>query len=341
MTNDKKAIVYTIGIGNSRQQITMQAREILATVDVVAGHYGFIEMVREFINPQAKIIDDREARSRSQTFEFYQQNRISAVVTEALKGQSVAVVSGGDTGIWGMAGVFLEAQKVFNDEFRVEVAPGVPTMVTIAAKLGAPLQNGFSVIAIGDEDTPFAVIERRLQGAALGGGVIVLYKLILENLNYPQYYPEEKYPELFPPQEKLAYRWQRTYDILREYVPLDRPMAVVTDICDQTAVYSTKTQMLGADNGRENILITTFKEFLALAPTYRFFTTIIIGDEITQRHGDTLITPQWQYKWRFKREMLQDVAGLPYLKEPGAFFGAAPQAATVALSPKGNGAPEK
>ncbi len=320
MTETKPAIVYTIGIGNSKQQITLRARDILSTVDVVAGHYGFIEMAREFINPQAKVIDDREARKRSNTFEFYQQNRISAVVTEALKGQSVAVLSGGDTGIWGMAGVFLEAQHVFDNAFVVEVVPGVPTLVTIAAKLGAPLQNGFSLIAIGDEDTPFAVIEQRLRGAALGGGVIVLYKLILENLHYPQYYPAEKYPELFPPQEKLAYRWQRTYDILREHIPLDRPMAIVTDACDQTAGYSTATKMLGADDGRESIVITTFKDFLALAETYRFFTTIIIGDGITTRYGDTLITPQWNYKWRYTREMLQDIAGLPYLKDQSDFF---------------------
>lgn len=321
MTREKKAIVYTIGIGNSPRHITAQAKEILSTVDIVAGHYGFIEMAREYINPNAKIIDDREARNRSRTFEFYQQNRISAVVAEALKGQSVAVLSGGDTGIWGMAGVFLEARKVYDNEFEVEVIPGIPTMVTIAAKLGAPLQNGFTVISIGDEDTPFAVIEQRLKGAALGGGVIVLYKLILENLNYPRYYPEEKYPELFPPKEKMIYRWQRTYDILKEHIPPERPMAIVTDACDQTSNYSTATQMLGSDDRKESIVIAPFEDFLALTNTFRFFTTVIIGEAITKRYGDTLITPQWNYKWEYDKEMMKDIVGLPYLKEQKEFFG--------------------
>lgn len=325
MPKEKKAIVYTIGIGNSPRHITAQAKEILSGVDVVAGHYGFIEMAREYIHPKARIIDDRAARSRSKTFEFYQQNRISAVVTEALKGQSVAVLSGGDTGIWGMAGVFLEAQKVFNDEFTVEVIPGIPTMVTIAARLGAPLQNGFSLISIGDEDTPFAVIEQRLKGAALGGGAIVLYKLILENLYYPEYYPQDQYPELFPPQEKIAYRWQRTFDILREHIPLERPMAVVTDVHDQTANYSTTTKMLGSDNRKESIVLTTFGDFLALSDTYRFFTTIIIGDAITKRYDDILITPQWNYKWHYQKEMMKDIIDLPYLKEQKDFFGVTTQ----------------
>ncbi len=321
MRNDKKAIVYTIGIGSSKKQITIQVKDILATVDVVAGHYGFIEMAKEYINPNAKVIDDREARSRSNTFEFYQQNRISAVINEALKGQSVAVLSGGDTGIWGMAGVFLEAQKVYDHEFTVEVIPGIPTMISIAAKLGAPLQNGFTLISIGDEDTPFAVIEQRLKGAALGGGVIVLYKLILENLNYPQYYPEDKYPELFPPKEKIMYRWQRTFEILSEHIVPDTPMAVVTDAHDQTSNYSTTTEMLGSDDGKEKIVITSFKDFIALSNTFRFFTTVFIGETITKRFGDILITPQWNYKWTYTKDMMKDITGLPYLKEQKEFFG--------------------
>ena len=320
MPSQKKGIVYPVGIGNSKKQITAQAKEILATVDVVAGHYGFIEMAREYINPAAKIIDDREARIRANTFVFYQQNRISAVVTEALKGQSIAVLSGGDTGIWGMAGVFLEAQHVFNNEFDLQVIPGIPTMVTIAARLGAPLQNGFSLISSGDEDTPFAIIEQRLKGAALGGGAIVLYKLILENLNYPQYYPKEKYPELFPPKEKMRYRWQRTYDILSAYITPETPMAVVTDVNDQTSHYSSKTDMLGSNDGKEEFLITSFNNFLTLTNTFRFFTTIIIGDATTKRLGDHLVSPQWHYKWQYTKEMIKDIEGLPYLKEQKKFF---------------------
>lgn len=298
----------------------MQARDILGQVDVVAGHYGFIEMAQEYINPRAKIIDDREGRKRVQTFEGYQHARISMVVTEALKGQSVAVLSGGDTGIWGMAGVFLEAQQVLNRAFEVRVIPGIPTMVSIAAKLGAPLQNGFSLISIGDEDTPFAVIEQRLKGAAMGGGTIVLYKLIFENLNYPQYYPQEKYPELFPPQEKMLYRWQRTNEILSEHIVPDTPMAVVTDAHDQTANYSSVTKMLGSEDGQEKLVITPFKDFLSLTSTFRFFTTVIIGETITKQYCDILITPQWNYKWSFQQEMMRDITQLPYLKTQQEFF---------------------
>ena len=317
---DNPAIVYAVGIGNSRRQITLQAREILGAADVVAGHYGFIEMVREFIRPQAKVIDDREARKRSGTFVRYQHNRVSAVVAEALKGQTVAVVSGGDAGIWGMAGVLLEAQQVYQGAFRVEVVPGVPSLVTIAARLGAPLQNGFTVISVGDEDTPFAVIERRLRGAALGGGAIVLHKLILENSQYPEYYPPDRYPELYPPLEKTRFRLQRTFDILKEHVLPECPMAIVTDVCDQTSRFSTAMKGLGADDHRERIVVTTFREFLERADSFRFFTTVIIGDATTRRDGDVLFTPQWNYQWTYEKDMMNDIADLHYLKAQAEFF---------------------
>jgi precorrin-3B methylase len=215
-----------------------------------------------------------------------------------------------------MAGVFLEAQAVYGRAFDVRVIPGVPSMVTIAAKLGAPLQNGFTVISVADEDTPFAVIEQRLRGAALGGGVIVLYKLILENL----YYPPDRYPELYPPAEKTRYRWERACAILSEHIPPERPMAIVTDACDQTSHYSSATRMLGSDDHKESIVIVPFQEFLARSGAYRFFTTVIIGDATTKRYGDILVTPQWNYKWTYAKEMMNDLAGLPYLKEQEEFL---------------------
>jgi precorrin-3B C17-methyltransferase len=320
MHKSTKAVVYTVGIGNSPAHLTAEAREILASVDVVAGHYGFIEMLRGVLRPDVKVIDDREARKRAASFVDYQQCRISAVVTEAMKGRSVAVVSGGDSGIWGMAGVFLEARTVFENAFDVKVIPGVPALVTIAARLGAPLQNGFTLISVGDEDTPFAVIEQRLRGAALGGGAIVLYKMILENLQYPEYYPRERYPELFPPAEKMAFRWRRTYEILAEHVAPDTPMAVVTDACDQTSNYSSATAMLGSEDGRERLVLAPFRDFLTLTDLFRFFTTVIIGDATTRRMGEALVTPQWHYKWKYSPEMRTGIEDLPYLKEAGAFF---------------------
>mgnify|MGYP006281225467 CR=1 FL=1 len=318
--NRTKGIIYPIGIGHSKKHITAEARELLATVDVVAGHYGFIEMTREHLNPVARIIDDREARNRATTFEDYQQNRVAACAAQALQGLSVAVLSGGDTGIWGQAGVLLEAGQAHDWAFDVQVVPGIPSMVAIGARLGAPLMNGFSVITVGDEDVPFEVIEKRLRGAALGGGTIVLYKLILENCAYPHFYPKEKYADLYPPEEKTRFRQRRTFEILSEHIPLDRPMAVVTDVHDQTSNYSSTTSMLGGDDGREQIVVTTFGRFLECAPDFRFFTTVVLGEAITKRCGDALVAPQWNYHWQYRPDMIDEVRAIPCVKTQNEFF---------------------
>lgn len=318
MNNNK--IIYVIGIGNSVRHITAEAKELLKTVDVVAGHFGFIEIVKEFIPDSTMVIDDSAARNRATRFIDYQQDRVSAVVNEVLKGRTVAVLSGGDSGIWGMAGVFLEAQKVFNSSFEVKVVPGIPTMSSIAARLGAPLLNGFSLIAVADEDMPFKDIEKRLKGAAMGGGVIVLFKLILENCKYPQYYPKEEYPELYPPVEMTRYRLQRTFELLAEYISFDRPMAIVTDVHDQTSNYSKTTELLGSDDGKEEIILTTFGQFMNYSDHYRFFTSIIIGDENTVLFDNVMYTPQWHDRWEYKEEMVERVKELPYLKSQETFF---------------------
>jgi hypothetical protein len=78
--------------------------------------------------------------------------------------------------------------------------------------------------------------------------------------------------------------------------------------------------MLGSDDRKESIVIAPFKDFLALSDTFRFFTTVVIGEAITKKYGDILITPQWNYKWTYHKDMMRDIEGLPYLKEQKDFF---------------------
>ena len=318
--NRTKGIIYPVGIGHSRKHITAEAREVLATVDVVAGHYGFIEMAREYINPKAQILDAREVRTRAASFEECQKNRVAACAVQALAGKSVAVLSGGDAGIWGQAAVLLQAGQAHDWAFDVKVVPGIPSMVAVAARLGAPLMNGFTVISVGDEDTPFDVTEQRLRGAAMGGGTVVLYKLILENTACPQLYPKDEYPELYPPMEKTWFRLERTFDILQEYVPLDRPMAVVTDVHEQTSRYSVSPELLGSDTGKESIVISTLADFMKQAKAFRFFTTVILGEEMTRQYGDLLVSPQANYRWEYDPAMIAEIHTMPCLKTQNQFF---------------------
>lgn len=312
--------IYALSIGHYDEQITIEVQKILGAVDVIAGHQGFIEIAKPFLKPSVEVIDDRVTRFSVDNFELAQQNRVAAVVSQALLGKQVAILSGGDTGIWGEAGFFIEAQQVHEDAFDVEVIPGVSGMVAAAARVGAPLMNGFALLSLGDEDTPFSVIKRRLRGASIGGFVIVLYKLILESANCPEFYPEEKYPELYPPMVRTKERLEKTYEILSEHIAPSTPMAIITDVYDQSSNYSEKIPFLGSDDGKEEIIVTTFDQFLNYSDRYRFLTTVIIGEEMTKIWKNKIYTPQWNYHWSYRTDMLDDIAQLQYLKTSDQFF---------------------
>lgn len=95
----------------------------------------------------------------------------------ACGGLSVCLVSGGDAGIYGMAGLCMEMleQEGLLQDLDCEVLPGVPALAAAAALLGAPLAHDFAVISLSDLLTPWTKIARRLDLAAAADFVLVLY----------------------------------------------------------------------------------------------------------------------------------------------------------------------
>jgi precorrin-3B C17-methyltransferase len=112
--------------------------------------------------------------------------RCQLAVDRARQGARVALVSSGDAGIYGMAGLVLEicaaqgikigpAEEGEAVEVVLEVIPGVPALAAGAALLGAPLMHDFAAISLSDLLTPWELIEKRLELAAQGDFVIVIY----------------------------------------------------------------------------------------------------------------------------------------------------------------------
>jgi precorrin-3B C17-methyltransferase len=103
--------------------------------------------------------------------------RCRRAVELALEGRRVAVVSTGDPGVYGMAGLVIELLAAADPDGRVgvEIVPGVSAVGAAASVLGAPLMTDFAVISLSDLLTPWKVIERRLEGAGLGDFVVALY----------------------------------------------------------------------------------------------------------------------------------------------------------------------
>lgn len=166
-----QAKLYIVGLGpGGPQGITTQAREALDQAQVVVGYKTYLEMA-------AELLEGKEIVSGAMTQEM---KRAQTALDLARQGKVVALVSGGDPGIYAMAPVVFELVRqqeipLGPGGVEVEVIPGVPAVAAAAALLGAPLSHDFACISLSDRLTPWELIERRLELAAQADFVIALY----------------------------------------------------------------------------------------------------------------------------------------------------------------------
>lgn len=157
--------LWLVGIGpGGRDYLTPAAANALAAAEVVVGYKPYLELV-------AHLIAGKRTISNGMRQEV---ERVNAAIAEALAGRKVAIVSTGDAGIYGMAGLALELLPE-GAPVKVEVVPGITAASAAAACLGAPLMNDFCVISLSDLMTPLETICSRVEAAAAGDFVIALY----------------------------------------------------------------------------------------------------------------------------------------------------------------------
>lgn len=157
--------IYAVGLGPGEpDQMTKKALHVLAQCDVIVGYPLYIHLLGELT--AGKMILTTPMRREVE--------RCRMAVEEALRGKTVAMVSSGDAGVYGMAGVLYEVAEPY-PEIKVEVVPGVTAACSAAAVLGAPLMHDFAVISLSDLLTPWEQIEKRLHLAAEADFVLCLY----------------------------------------------------------------------------------------------------------------------------------------------------------------------
>lgn len=158
--------VVGLGPGDERY-LTPEAQAALAAADAVYGYGPYLARVPARAGQTRHASDNREEGARAR-----------AALQGAADGTSVAIVSGGDPGVFAMAAAVCEAIEAGPGAWRdleVCIVPGVTAMLAVAAKAGAPLGHDFCAISLSDNLKPWDVIERRLDAAASGGFVIALY----------------------------------------------------------------------------------------------------------------------------------------------------------------------
>ncbi|EDX83643.1 precorrin-3B C17-methyltransferase domain protein [Synechococcus sp. PCC 7335] len=159
-----------VGTGpGSLSQISPAAKAAITNADVVIGYALYIDLIRPLLRPN-QIVESLPITQERQ--------RAERAIALARWGLTVAVISSGDCGIYGMAGLVLEQLQAtgWNGSTpKVQVFPGISALQSAAAKVGAPLMHDFCAISLSDLLTPWPVIQRRLQVAAEADFVVALY----------------------------------------------------------------------------------------------------------------------------------------------------------------------
>ena len=156
--------LYVVGIGpGAEEQMTFRAMNAMKEADVIVGYEVYNDLVRP-------IFPDKEYL---QTPMRREADRCRMAIDKALEGRTVAMISSGDAGVYGMAGLVLELAQ--GKDVDVEVIPGVTAALSGGAVLGAPLTHDFCVISLSDLLTPWEKIEKRLAAAAEADFCIALY----------------------------------------------------------------------------------------------------------------------------------------------------------------------
>lgn len=159
-----KITVIGIGPGNM-EDMTPRAGNAIQESDVIIGYGVYVDLIKAYF-------PDKEFISSGMTREV---ERCRMVLGKALEGKNTALISSGDSGIYGMAGLMLEVVNRSGVEIPVEIIPGITTASAAAAMLGAPIMHDFAVISLSDRLTPLNLIYKRLEYAAIADFVICLY----------------------------------------------------------------------------------------------------------------------------------------------------------------------
>jgi len=242
----QKGILFLVGIGpGDHRDITPRAIAVLRNCDVVVGYRRYLELVEPFIA-------GKEVISSGMTREI---ERCSTAIAAACRGQKVALISSGDPGVYGMAGLALEiaAKKKIGRRLAIEIVPGVPVIHAAAARLGAPLMNDYAVISLSDLLTPWEVIVKRLTHAAQADMVICIYN---------------------PKSSKRSWQIKEAQSMLIKYRRKDTPVGLARNV------------------GRKGETLTITNLARMLHYKIDMVTVVIVGNSTTTLCADRMVTPR-------------------------------------------------
>lgn len=239
-------MIKVVGIGpGGMDEMTPRALKAIESADTIAGYTTYIKLVKPLL----------EGKNVIGTGMMQEIDRCKMAVDEAVKGHNVAVISSGDSGVYGMAGLVLELLLKMPKETRpeVQIVAGLSAVNAAASVLGAPLMHDFAVISLSDLLTPWDLIKKRADLAAQGDFVIALYN---------------------PKSHKRVHHIEEIREIMLKHKSPKTPVGIVNS----------------ASRENESFVISDLENFTK--EEINMFSLVIIGNSKTFTQDNFMITPR-------------------------------------------------
>ena len=242
--------LFIVGVGpGHHDHMTFRAKQVIEESDTIVGYETYVNIVQD-------LIDGKDVYRYAMTQEV---ERAHQCIDLAKSGKIVSLVSSGDPGIYGMAGLIYEmlAESGWDPKngLPVEVIPGVSALNSCASIIGSPLMTDFAVLSMSDLLVPWEIIVKRVEAAAQGDFVIVIYN---------------------PSSKKRIHQLQDTIKILLKYRKPTTPVAIIK----------------GAFRNSQSVVLTDLENIINHSDKLGMITTVIIGNSSTYNYKDLMINPR-------------------------------------------------
>ena len=242
--------LFIVGVGpGHHDHMTFRAKQAIEESDTIVGYETYVNIVQD-------LIDGKDVYRYAMTQEV---ERAHQCIDLAKSGKIVSLVSSGDPGIYGMAGLIYEmlAESGWDPKngLPVEVIPGVSALNSCASIIGSPLMTDFAVLSMSDLLVPWEIIVKRVEAAAQGDFVIVIYN---------------------PSSKKRIHQLQDTIKILLKYRKPATPVAIIK----------------GAFRNSQSVVLTDLENIINHSDKLGMITTVIIGNSSTYNYKNLMINPR-------------------------------------------------
>jgi precorrin-3B C17-methyltransferase len=254
--DDRKGVLSIVGIGPGAEQHTSPAAlEAIKAAELIVGYTTYIRLVKP-------LIEGKEVVKTGMTEEI---GRARAAVERARAGANVAIISSGDAGVYGMAGLVFQVLQEMGwkrgESPELRIIPGITALNSCASLVGAPLGHDFCAISLSDLLTPWPVIARRIEAAASSDFVVGLYN---------------------PASGRRTRQIVEAHDIIAKYRPGNTPVALIKS----------------AYRKLEQRVLTDLDHFLEYE--IGMLTTVLVGSSNTFMFEGYMVTPRGytnKYTW--------------------------------------------